>query len=183
MSRGKSPKRSDYLQAAASRCPDDGEKLISRTKRTADCPKCHRMFSRDRPHEYRPALMSKTCRICEVHLPISKFPKNKHLTGGDDTVSNCEDCRPHLDRIYRNKFKYGLDYHGYMALYNAQDGACGICDVKATPFSGFLHVDHCHNTGRVRGLLCNGCNFLVGQGRERASILNRAIKYVEEKCE
>lgn len=55
------------------------------------------------------------------------------------------------------KFRYGLSLADYDALLIRQGGGCAIC---GTPSD--LHVDHDHATGRVRGLLCRGCNIGVG---------------------
>lgn len=54
---------------------------------------------------------------------------------------------------------YGLSETEYWALFNAQNGVCAICEKKGTGRRKFpLDVDHCHENGKVRGLLCVGCN-------------------------
>jgi hypothetical protein len=52
--------------------------------------------------------------------------------------------------------KYGVTREQWEAMYDAQSGICLLCDKKAAV------VDHCHTTGRVRGLLCGGCNRTLG---------------------
>jgi hypothetical protein len=70
-------------------------------------------------------------------------------------------------RIYGIEKRYGIDYREYAELYYSQNGLCGICGkpesvrrVAEQVFS--LCVDHCHKTGRVRGLLCTTCNKRLG---------------------
>ena len=62
---------------------------------------------------------------------------------------------------YLLKTKYGLTFQQFLAILFLQDGVCALC--KRLPKKGSLHVDHDHETKRVRGLLCYSCNrFKVG---------------------
>lgn len=63
------------------------------------------------------------------------------------------DRHPRPENIKR---LYGLTVEAWLALHQEQSGLCGIC--KKPPAKGHLHVDHDHDTGRVRGLLCRPCN-------------------------
>jgi len=56
--------------------------------------------------------------------------------------------------------KYGLEVADYEAMLAAQNGLCALCG--GPPGKYRMAVDHCHQTGRVRGLLCNGCNRSLG---------------------
>lgn len=93
--------------------------------------------------------------------------------------SLCYDCHRkrsseyHRD-IYRYK-KYGITKEEFDEMY---DGYCHICCV---PIERDCHIDHCHATGRVRGLLCNTCNKGLGLFRDSKNILREAIKYLEER--
>lgn len=77
--------------------------------------------------------------------------------------------------------KYGLTHEAFVALSEAQDGKCVLCDcVPANKTRGdrWLHVDHCHATGRVRGLLCFDCNKSLGR-IERLG-LDRVVAYLSD---
>jgi hypothetical protein len=88
-----------------------------------------------------------------------------------------------MNCLDQKKFKYGLSKEQYENLYILQDNKCVICglefstDVKAT----MAHVDHNHLTKKVRGLLCNRCNCLLGFATENIDILNKAIIYLESE--
>ncbi len=79
-------------------------------------------------------------------------------------------------RKYRY-FRYGISLKTFDEMSNNQQGLCAIC--KKPPKSGMLHVDHCHSTGKVRGLLCGPCNTAIGLFEEDLCALESAIKYLE----
>lgn len=61
------------------------------------------------------------------------------------------------------RVKYGIDLATYDQMFTAQDGVCAICrQLRISKGSERLHVDHCHDTKRVRGLLCHNCNIAIG---------------------
>jgi hypothetical protein len=64
----------------------------------------------------------------------------------------------------------------HAALVTAQDNKCAICN---TSVSGNLHIDHCHNSNKIRGLLCGSCNRGLGLFKDNSAVLASAIKYLE----
>lgn len=72
---------------------------------------------------------------------------------------------------------FGLTQADYDALLAAQGGGCAICRRKPEKIS--LHVDHDHQTGEVRSLLCFRCNGGAGQFKEDVDLLARAIDYLD----
>lgn len=74
---------------------------------------------------------------------------------------------------------YGLTPESYAALVASQNGCCAICGQPLPLKRQHQHVDHCHQTGRVRGVLCQHCNVLLGFARENPRTLGRAIAYLE----
>lgn len=85
------------------------------------------------------------------------------------------------NRHTRIKQQYGLTEAQWYAMRDAQGGGCAICGRaegwKAN--AGMLVVDHCHSTGRVRGLLCPSCNRGLGQFEDEPARLIAAAAYVE----
>ena len=84
------------------------------------------------------------------------------------------------DRLWR---KFGLKPEDYDAMLEAQKGVCAICGREETATwrgkTRELCVDHCHTTGRVRGLLCNRCNHSIGGLGDNAEGVRRALAYLE----
>lgn len=77
------------------------------------------------------------------------------------------------------KTRYGLTVKDYDDMFAAQGGICAICGTdQPGGRAGRFHVDHCHRTGRVRGLLCSKCNFGLGAFDDVAGRLENAIAYL-----
>lgn len=76
------------------------------------------------------------------------------------------------------KYRYGIDQEEYDAILKSQGNKCKICDTKHTGHKP-LCVDHCHNSTRVRGLLCKKCNTSLGLLREDPKIMVNAILYLD----
>lgn len=75
------------------------------------------------------------------------------------------------------KNKYGLSVDQYFSILAEQKGVCKICHVLTTEK---LAVDHCHNTNRIRGLLCGPCNRGLGMFRDDRYSLQNALDYLTE---
>lgn len=73
---------------------------------------------------------------------------------------------------------YGLDQNQFELMLKEQNDSCNICK---EPFEKTPHIDHCHITGVVRGLLCFHCNSVLGHAKDNPDILRAAIAYLEEK--
>lgn len=83
-----------------------------------------------------------------------------------------------------NLKRYGITVEQYQTMFVAQNGKCAICET--TQFDGpgkKLHVDHCHTTGIVRGLVCVRCNVLLGMAKDCPDRLTRAIAYLAQKLQ
>lgn len=88
----------------------------------------------------------------------------------------------HCDNNWKAKIKrnYGLSIEDYNNLYLKQEGKCKICERHQDDFKKRLSVDHCHKTGKIRGLLCDDCNTSLGKFRDDLKTLSNALKYLEE---
>lgn len=81
------------------------------------------------------------------------------------------------DRKYTIKKLYGLSVEDVEAMDARQGGVCAICATPPTS-AKYLHIDHCHSTGKVRGLLCNGCNRALGFINDRPEVAEAAARYL-----
>lgn len=124
------------------------------------------------------------CLVCNVVKDIEEFHKAPIMGGRQ---SRCHSCVSSYDKERRKRpgilekskdrelrYKYGITLDDYNRMCEAQGGLCAIC-VK--PYEG-LFVDHCHSTGKVRGLLCHYCNMGIGFFKDREDLLCAAIEYL-----
>lgn len=127
-----------------------------------------------------------TCRKCNVNKPLSEFYNNEH----SKRCKECERERKKLERQKRShhrtdknkrlKKQYGISIEQYEEILVNQNNLCSICKEEDVSKYKTLNVDHCHKTGQIRGLLCQGCNLGLGHFKDNIKILEQAIKYLEQ---
>jgi hypothetical protein len=91
--------------------------------------------------------------------------------------------------------KYGISEQQYLELYERQKGCCAVCKkslvsqldstrpfAKGVAEENLGRVDHCHKTGRIRGLLCFNCNIALGKLQDDEQILLNAVRYLRESA-
>jgi hypothetical protein len=83
-------------------------------------------------------------------------------------------------RDYQLQFKFGITAAQYDEMLLNQGGRCAICLHTEPMGRGVFHVDHCHRTGKVRGLLCTTCNTGLGHFGDSVLNLKLAQRYLEE---
>lgn len=97
-------------------------------------------------------------------------------------VANAETLR-HKER----ERKFGITSEIYSRMLHEQNGVCAICGNPETATRlgvvKALSVDHCHSTGRIRGLLCSDCNTGIGKLKDDLKILQNAIQYLSNPKE
>lgn len=134
-------------------------------------------------------MKTKICFRCKNEQLLSEFYKNK--TKKDGLHLECKSCakkrlkqwnidnREHIkDQHYRRM--YGITLEKYNQMLIDQNHKCIGCD-KDELEVGKLFVDHDHVTGKVRGLLCCKCNFILGQCNDNPKILLNLINYLKKR--
>lgn len=112
--------------------------------------------------------MAKACCICNTEKDPSEFYNNK--TRPDGKTYECKDCWKDIIRART----YGLEAGQYDQMYAAQGGGCAICTTEHE----VLAVDHDHETGAIRGLLCQTCNVGLGNFKDNDLLLKAAAEYL-----
>ena len=97
-----------------------------------------------------------------------------------DRKENKEKWRKY-DRKRYLKDRYKISVNDWDEMLSNQSGGCAICGDKLgdIKLKRRLHVDHDHNTGIVRGLLCGACNYGIDKFRDDPSLLRLAATYLE----
>ena len=131
-------------------------------------------------------MSMRTCIRCKEDKPFDEFYINRRRKDGRN--SYCKECEKLYRREYYKENKHIKDAYDYRKKYGTtidevhenlkrQEGQCYICkkDISET-----FHIDHNHDTGKVRGLLCSNCNTGIGLLGEDLDALKRAIRYLQE---
>ena len=141
--------------------------------------------------------MLRTCKVCHKEKPLEEFKKDKTCSGGYSP--KCLECvrvqgreyyrktkdRPDIKNKRRLsikkhdlKRKYGLTLLQVEGLIMSQGGLCGICYRELSGIK--YHIDHDHEIGVVRGVLCSNCNTAIGMFKENLVSLFGAIRYLSK---
>lgn len=151
------------------------------------------------------------CRSCQIEKPLDQFGTFKSGDKPGGRRKTCNFCRAQkakelraadpekyraLDRAkyeraramgktqayHRNRHltqKYGITAEEWDVMFESQHHACAICRSDQTSWNWC--VDHDHETGNVRGILCQGCNTLIGMAKDHPEVLDDAKRYLEEQ--
>ncbi|MFF4758042.1 endonuclease VII domain-containing protein [Streptomyces sp. NPDC001292] len=114
----------------------------------------------------------KYCRTCDQIKPHSEWSRNRTASDGLATLRKA--CKAAEGRAGHLKRQYGITEAERDEMVASQMGLCVIC-LKAPA----VHVDHCHNTGKVRGVLCFNCNSAIGKLGDDPDAVRRAAAYLE----
>jgi hypothetical protein len=77
------------------------------------------------------------------------------------------------------KHKFGISRAAWEEMFEAQGRCCAVCGISAPETQRFFTVDHCHETGDIRGILCVHCNAMLGQAKDSIDILLSGVEYLK----
>ena len=138
-------------------------------------------------------LETRTCRVCkkDKNLIADYYLSRKDPTLASSYSYECKDCciKRTVEYNHRNRPKkkdqalqrhYGIGLDDYNKLFEEQNGSCAVCGTTEPggKWKNF-HVDHDHDTNKVRGLVCCNCNTTMGLVHEDIHTLKSMIEYLE----
>ena len=130
------------------------------------------------------------CKKCGSDSPLEAFYKNSSYKSGHSPT--CKECSRKYAKSYAEKnkglmrerqlkHKYGLTTAEYEAKLESQGGVCQICKRPPSENSSKkFPVDHDHKTGKIRDILCQSCNHMLGNAKDNPNILQNAIFYLAQ---
>lgn len=131
----------------------------------------------------------KKCTKCGVEKPLSEF--HKHKSGKNGIRAQCKNCRypprkkktpeetKHYIKSTAFERRWGFPIEHFNTMLEKQKHKCLICN-KIFENSKKSHLDHCHTTGIIRGILCTNCNIGLGHFRDNIDLLKSAVKYLKK---
>jgi hypothetical protein len=132
-----------------------------------------------------------TCKRCKKDKDPSDFHNKKRMKSGKHP--NCKECVNARYRVYRKeydaknrdktkshylKWYYDITIEDFYALAERQGHRCAICRTEFSKLPRKPSVDHCHVTGRIRGLLCYKCNTSIGFLLDNPALVYAAMIYL-----
>lgn len=131
-------------------------------------------------HEY---YNGRECNTCKTFKTSENYYVEKDSRGRFGIIMRgicvpCTEERKWKRDLFR---RYGITFENYSDLLEKQDHKCAICKATESGNSrtnGNLFVDHCHTTGKVRGLLCSKCNHAIGLLNDDVDLLQKSILYL-----
>jgi hypothetical protein len=144
-------------------------------------------------------MLNSTITINEKSQKLIEYSKQYYILNKEKIISRIKETskteefkekrrvfnkkRKETNRANYYKKRYGITLEIYNKMLLDQDYKCAICKISETEIkhkrNTYFAVDHCHSTGKVRGLLCNNCNCILGFINDDTEHLNNAIKYLE----
>lgn len=101
---------------------------------------------------------------------------HKHVGRKFNITDYCKECR----NIKMVTKRHNITPKSLKDMFLKQNNCCAICNKSKDLFEKGLAVDHCHKTGKIRGLLCANCNTSIGGFMDSIELLKNAIKYLQE---
>ena len=128
----------------------------------------------------------RNCTSCGVFKLASEYTleRDDRAKGGVSMRSKCRPCNEHIKWKSFIQRTYSITAEEYYEMLASQNNQCAICDSEEVNnsriSSGKLFIDHCHDTGKVRGLLCSKCNHAIGLLNDDVDLLRKAIDYLNK---
>lgn len=120
-------------------------------------------------------MKNKKCGRCKHIKKLTEFKSHKR----DGHQSYCSKCQELYMDAYNLKKRYGMTIDEYKKMLKDQDNVCKICK-KPCLIKKKLSVDHCHKSGKIRGLLCSNCNAALGLFKDNSERIIEAANYLIE---
>jgi len=137
-------------------------------------------------HEDHPFKNGRHCTACGEFKLASEYTleRDERSKGGVAMRSKCKPCNEHVKWKAFIQRTYGITAEDYYSMLVDQNGKCAVCESEevnsSRVSSGKLFIDHCHDTGKVRGLLCSKCNHAIGLLNDDPELLHKAIAYLNK---
>lgn len=146
------------------------------TSRHSSCKTCHKDYMKS----YRQTKEGSE-RIKAARKVWDQKNPEKRRAALDSWHKNNPEWKKITGPQYQRKYKYGISEIKFQAMLREQAGCCAICGDEFSKAVPMLHacVDHCHATGKIRGLLCKSCNLGIGRLKDSPIRLQKAISYLE----
>lgn len=156
--------RSTYIGKPCKKCGDNVKQV------NGGCYSCHKERAKRIQAEKRADGRNVVIRQRYEQGDAGKATRKRYAQG--ETAAN--------SRWEYSLKQYNITADQYYVMLSEQNNCCSICGVTEEHNNKKLAVDHCHETGKVRALLCHNCNVGLGNFKDNVALMQRAISYLKE---
>jgi predicted ATP-dependent protease len=129
---------------------------------------------------YQANKEEKTRRARELYQ-LKKQKKQEYYQNNKERILKLREKQKNRTKNNHLLKRYGISLEAYEQMVEIQNSKCYICKICVdNTKNNYLHVDHDHNTGKVRKLLCMSCNASLGLIKENKNTLQKMIEYLNE---
>lgn len=133
---------------------------------------------------------TKRCKVCGLEKPIQEFymqldatKKRRYAKAQCKLCDNARRAKHYEEHREEARWqavfkKYGLTQQSWSKLFESQGSCCAVCRSESPNWGRGWLIDHCHTSGKIRGVVCTNCNLLIGHAQDNISILEATIKYL-----
>ena len=154
------------------------------------CSKCNNIYPISSIHFFKNKSSDNFCNKCKnccKKYNKERYQKNREKELERSRQKYQKNREKEIEKATHRHLKrvFGITIEEYNQMLDDQNKVCKICggkEIRKLKNGKItrLHVDHNHETGEIRGLLCNRCNIMLGQARDNSLILIKAVKYLRD---
>lgn len=128
-------------------------------------------------------IPKKVCTSCKREKKLTEFYKDARKRDG--RTAQCKKCRSKkydrtpAKRCANLRYRYGISLEEFEFKLAEQGGACALCAKKYIKGNNRFHVDHCHENGHIRGILCHDCNTALGKLGDTVESIEKVLEYLK----
>lgn len=157
-------------------------KVVGASKYRGECKACQAAEKKENAHKYKESQRLYRIRNAEK----IKAKRKEYLSNPENLEKARKYARDYhkknperqRERLFK---KYGITQQQYEEILKSQNGCCAICKTKKNGRKKNFVIDHDHNTGTVRGLLCTQCNAGLGNFKDSPILLRKAKDYLLDR--
>jgi hypothetical protein len=145
------------------------------------CKECYKQsMQTNKRKEYAKQWYENNLKNNKKYQENQKAKNKLRYEANKEHIKQYRESRKEENKENQLKIKFGINLDNYNNMLEKQNHCCNICGLHKSNFTRQLAVDHCHTTGKIRGLLCVSCNNGLGRFKDNINYLQSAINYLQK---
>ncbi len=150
---------------------------------SAKCKECKDAYiyayRRNNRERYNGYMRNRRLNVDVKAKELAKDKERYHAPDGVRKAQHKAARKRQIEKGYDIEYLYGITLEQRTQMFEAQKGKCLLCETHESDLKRKLCIDHCHASKRVRGLICDECNKMLGHAKDRIDVLEKAVAYLK----